>query len=254
MAYEIHIGEVTNNKDTEEKRGRLMVKFENILNDEEFPDWVEPTFPFAGKDCGFFFVPPVGAAVECELHKGEGGDDSIDTPEIRWRAALYNSADSIPEEFKDHYPNAVGIKTVKGHLFMMDDEDGSEMIKLLNYKKEQFIELDSDGSIVCKTKNGHILVLDEKNDKVSLRYKDTDVITINSSGIFLGSESAAEHMVLGDLWKAMMDTILTDLATHIHPTGVGPSGPPATASVYTGEKAKTAATISDFITGQKAKP
>jgi uncharacterized protein involved in type VI secretion and phage assembly len=145
--YEVHIGEVASIKDPE-KRGRVMVKFDNIMDGETFPDWVEPTFPFAGGGCGFFAVPTPGTAVECEVHKGDGGDDSVDTPQIRWRGALYNSVDQIPEEFRGHYPNAIGFKSPGGSLLMFDDEGGAEIVLLKHGKKPKTcLVFDENGSI-----------------------------------------------------------------------------------------------------------
>lgn len=87
-----------------------------------------------------------------------------------------------------------------------------------------------------------------------LKIKSGDNTVIDSPQIHLGGEGASEPFVLGALWKSMMDTVLGALAEHKHPTGVGPSGPPDNAGTYTGEAAKTADTISDFIMGQKEHP
>lgn len=50
--------------------------------------------------------------------------------------------------------------------------------------------------------------------------------------IHLGGLGVTEPFVLGTQLATMLTTVLTDLATHVHPTGVGPSGPPITAAVY----------------------
>lgn len=162
------------------------------------------------------------------------GDDAIEfADEAKWLGVVYDQNNQVPKEFHENYPKARGFKTKSGHLFMIDDKD-------------KWISL--------KTPAGHELLLDAKNDKVSLRYKDADVITINASGIFFGTESASEPMVLGNLWKATMATILNALAVHTHPTGVGPSGPPDNAATYTTEASKLQDALSDFINGQKVKP
>lgn len=192
--YEVHVGEVTSIKDPE-KRGRLMIKFDNIMSGENFPEWVTPCFPFAGKNCGFFMVPPVKTAVECEIHKGEDGDDSIDTPVIKWRAALYNSVDEIPEEFRDHYPNAIGFKSIGGHLLMFDDENGAEIIQLRHGKKlKTFLAMDENGSIILQTGNDGLsigLVVDAVTQQImlyapsSIQIKSKGAIVLDAASITL---------------------------------------------------------------------
>jgi hypothetical protein len=51
-------------------------------------------------------------------------------------------------------------------------------------------------------------------------------LTIEGTNINVGT-GATEHAVLGDKYKAMMETILQALASHTHPTPAGPSGPSA---------------------------
>jgi hypothetical protein len=217
-------GKVTNTDDPA-KAGRIKVALAE-LDGAEFPDWVDPVFA-----PGWLWLPEPGDTVSIILPDGE---DLIEfSDEIRWTGQLFDQDNPHPDEFKPNYPQMRGFKTKAGHILIVDDKD--KIVSL-------------------KTPAGHELLLDEKNDKISFRYKDTDVITINASGIFFGTESASEPFVLGNLWKAMMDTVLQALAVHIHPTGVGPSGPPDNASVYTTEKGKTADTISDFIFGQKVQP
>lgn len=218
------VGVVTSCKDGG-KAGKVKAALA-ATDGSEYPEGIAPVWM-----SGWCWPPENGDAIE--VHMPEGEDLVEYAHEVRWRGVVYAEGHGVPEEFKANYPQARGFKTKEGNLLLVDDKD-----KIIS----------------VKTKKGHELLLDEKNDKVSLRYKDTDVITINASGIFFGTESASEPFVLRNLWKTMMDTILAALAAHIHPTGVGPSGPPTNASVYTGEAAKTAATISDFIKGQKAKP
>lgn len=146
MSYEIHVGEVSGLKDPE-KRGRLKVKFQTIF-EGEYPEWVDPCFPFAGSNCGWFFVPPIGTAVECEVYRGKGPDVSIDTPKVRWRAPLYNRVDSIPEEFRDRYPYSMGFKSPSGHVLVFDDMESREFILLGHAKKlKTFLCFDRNGSV-----------------------------------------------------------------------------------------------------------
>lgn len=220
---------ITTGKVSSADDGAKAMRVEAELAETDGSVYPEPLDPVVMS--GWCWPPEPADTILAFVPDGEEGTEFAD--EVKWAGTVHDQENPVAEEFHENYPKARGFKTAAGHLFVVDDKD-------------KWISI--------KTPAGHEILLDEKQDKVSVRYKDTDVITINASGIFFGTESASEPMVLGDLWKAMMDTILNALAVHIHPTGVGPSGPPDNAATYTGEAAKTADTISDFIKGQKAKP
>lgn len=225
MQKKTTVGKVVNVQDPA-YAGRITVELAEV-GGKEYPEWVEPIIL-----SGWLWLPEPGDNVEVEIPSDT--DDLVEfADEVKWRGIVYDQDSPVSGEFKENYPKRRGFKTKAGHVLIVDDKD--KVISL-------------------STPLNHILLLSEKDDKVSLRYKDTDVLTINASGIFLGTETATEPIVLGNLWKTMMDTILTALAAHVHPTGVGPSGPPDNAAVYTAQAALTAATISDFIFGQKTKP
>ena len=182
-SYEVHVGEVSSREDPE-KRGRLKVKFTTIF-EGEYPEWVDPCFPFAGSNCGFFALPPVGTAVECEVHRGKGPDVSIDTPRIRWRGALYNRVDQIPTEFKKNYPYRMGLKSPGGHILILDDTEGKEYLLLGHGKKKRtFLCFDQHGSVSlhCATKNGFEFGLDIDARKGSVRILAVSSLEIYSAG------------------------------------------------------------------------
>jgi hypothetical protein len=220
-------GIVTTNEDPA-KVGRVKVTLAEV-DGQEYPEWIEPVFV-----PGWFSPPEAGDEVEVEI-PADTADLIEFAHEVKYKGQVFSEGHGPPDELKQTQKKVHlrGFFTKEGHRLIFDDKD--KVISLYTPAKMQ-------------------LLLDEKQDKVSLRYKDTDVITINASGIFFGTESASEPMVLGNLWKTMMDTLFQSYSTHIHPTGVGPSGPPSDAAAWLAEKAKTAATISDFIKGQKTKP
>ena len=171
LFYEVHTGTVVDIKDPE-KRGRLMVSIPTLFEDT-FPEWVDPSFPFAGADCGFFALPPVGTAVKCEVHRGDGPDATIDTPHIRWCGVLFNRVDQIPDEFKEHYPNVIGFKSPAGHILIFDDFEGQEFVFLGHAKKlKTFLCFDRNGSVAlhCQGAAGGEfgLVLDATTGMVQL--------------------------------------------------------------------------------------
>lgn len=51
--------------------------------------------------------------------------------------------------------------------------------------------------------------------------------------IKFGGDAAVQPFVLGNILLSLLTALITDLSTHQHPTGVGPSGPPITTPIYT---------------------
>ena len=125
-------GTVTDIADPE-RRGRIRATAPALLGDGlELPDWIEPTFPFAGPGCGLFLVPPVGAAVELEHVVGAADDDVPGTapllnPQYRWRAGLWRSTADVPEDFLRDYPRRLGLRSPGGATVVLDDA-GSRLI------------------------------------------------------------------------------------------------------------------------------
>lgn len=74
--------------------------------------------------------------------------------------------------------------------------------------------------------------------------------------IALGKEgSATENFVLGQSWKSLMERIIDTLLSHVHPTGVGPSGQSVElANDLPGEKNNLSDHLSTWIFGQKDPP
>jgi uncharacterized protein involved in type VI secretion and phage assembly len=104
--------------------------------------------------------------------------------------SLWNGSDAMPSERGADSDNNIRlIKSRSGHLILLDDTSGDE-------------------KIIVRDKHGNTLQLDANG------------VTITSNAIRLGSTSAAEGLVLGDAFLALFNR-------HTHPTGVGPSGPPA---------------------------
>lgn len=87
--------------------------------------------------------------------------------------------------------------------------------------------LGGPGRLVMRTKSGHRLYADDASgviaivagdDKAEVRIDAQGVITIKAGTIKLGA-NAGQKLVLGDTFKELFNN-------HIHPTGVGNSGPP----------------------------
>jgi uncharacterized protein involved in type VI secretion and phage assembly len=90
--YGKYRGKVVANNDAE-RRGRLEVQVPGVLGDTRL--WALPCAPYAGKDVGFFAVPPVGAGVWIEFEAGRT-DHPIWTG-CYWAKGEIAAADAKPE-------------------------------------------------------------------------------------------------------------------------------------------------------------
>lgn len=71
-----------------------------------------------------------------------------------------------------------------------------------------------------------------------------------SEGVRIGGEEATQPFVRGTDHKALLSSLIDLLAQHTHPTGVGPSGPPANAASMSAKKGDIDGTLSEIITGR----
>lgn len=180
--YGVVTGIVTN-MDDPDVLGRVKIKFPWLKEDDE-SRWARVMSFMAGNDRGGVFRPEVGDEV---LVLFEHGD--MRYPYVI--GAVWNGQDKIPSERGNDGDNNVRlIKSRSGHKVILDDTPGSEKVTVID-KNGNSVELSSAG------------------------------IVIKSQAIKLGSEGAAQGLVLGDAFMALFNA-------HTHPTGVGPSGPPVT--------------------------
>ena len=85
-------GKVVDNQDPE-KRGSIKVRVPGVLAETDL--WALPCSPYAGKDVGFFAIPPVDASVWVEFEAGELGHP-IWTG-CFWEKGEIASADATPD-------------------------------------------------------------------------------------------------------------------------------------------------------------
>lgn len=175
--YERHIGIVTNNEDPE-KRGRLLVRCDTLSGaSKEFPDWIEPVFPYLSGDgqtslAGWMWVPDVGVSVEIEIAITSPRDDTVgavtlDAPSLKWRACLFQiGGDKVHERFTANYPHVRGFVTGAGLGITFDDD------------LDQMELFDSTGSSLFFDA-GTVLLQDEIGSSLLF---DDDGITLVSSG------------------------------------------------------------------------
>ncbi|AGP41501.1 phage baseplate assembly protein V [Sorangium cellulosum] len=189
-------GVVTDNKDPLEI-GRLRAKVPAVLGEQVESGWALPCAPYGGgKDRGMLFVPEIGDSVWIEF---AGGDPSRPIwAGVFWGApASAGQADDLGEATGSEVPTADGAKAGPGK-------------HVLRTKAGHRVFMDDDGELV---------VVANGNDKTEIRLTKSGEVVIKADKIKLG-DGAAKAVILGDDFQQLFNS-------HTHPTGVGPSGPPA---------------------------
>lgn len=195
---EKHWGKVTDNRDPE-KRGRVTVECPTIAEGDVL-EWIDPTFHFvdSGAQAGSFWVPNVDALVEVEI---EAEPDSEATSlEPKWVCSVYPEG-TVPDEFKENYPERRGWKTKSGHLLYFDDTEG-EKVFLYKHPTGTEIYVNNTGRIELKP--------------------------TGTQSVFIG-DGADQHLVRGEkltgYFNNLVSGLLLWLGTHVHGA---PGSPPTT--------------------------
>jgi uncharacterized protein involved in type VI secretion and phage assembly len=179
------------------KIGRIRAKVPAVLGEDIETGWALPCLPAGGaKDTGLLFLPATGATVWIEFAAG-------DVSQPIWSGCFYGAPSSTGGA--DDLGTASGAETPQA-----DGQDPSPARWVLRTAGGHELTFDNDGEVVL-LKNG--------NGKSSVRFEQDGSVVITAEKIKLGA-SASEKVVLGD-------TFMQFFNAHTHPTGVGPSGPPA---------------------------
>jgi uncharacterized protein involved in type VI secretion and phage assembly len=110
--YGKYRGKVTDNKDPR-KLGRVQVNCPAVLGDG-ISSWAMPCSPYAGKDVGFFALPPVGANVWVEF---EGGNSNYPI----WGGCFWGE-NEVPQEVKDEKVKLLKVQGTK--MILNEDQSG----------------------------------------------------------------------------------------------------------------------------------
>jgi uncharacterized protein involved in type VI secretion and phage assembly len=191
--YEGVVTDVTDPK----KIGRLRAKVPAVLGEDVDSGWALPCVPAGGgKERGMLFLPQVGDTVWVEF---AGGDVSRPI----WTGTFWGAPDSTGGA--DDLGSDTGAETPTGD----GGKEASDTLSVLKTKSGHELTLDDDGEVI---------LLANGNGKSSIRFEQDGTVTVTAEKIKLGA-SASEKVVLGD-------TFMQFFNQHVHPTGVGPSGPP----------------------------
>lgn len=181
-----------------------------------------------------------------------------------------DTAREVPEDFKTNYGKRRGFATPAGHVLVFDDTEGMEKISLTHKSLKEgvdafaFVSMDENGSVIISNRNGTLIylnanegqftivdefgnsytsdadgmrlidnfsnIIEMKDGAVQVLAQDAFVVsgpdaTLDAGTYNLGT-GAAKSTVLGE------DLIIW-LNSHVHPTGMGPSGPPSVPAIPT---------------------
>lgn len=238
--YGKYRGFVFDNKDPE-KRARLKVRVPSVLGSAE-TDWALPCLPFGGlADIGLFMVPEIDSQVWVEFEEG-----NLTQP--IWTGTFWQQQGDPPAEAAVEEPTVRLIKTPSGHLLQFEDKSGEQKITLRHASEAQML-LDEKGTIAITDKNGAKLTLDADAREISLEDANGNTLVMSSSGTTIqdsngnkvemaaagitvkGSQIVVEgqQVKLGGPGGEPIikgQSFLSLFMTHIHPTAMGPSGPP----------------------------
>ncbi|HET7461550.1 MAG TPA: phage baseplate assembly protein V [Longimicrobium sp.] len=251
-------------RDDPESLGRLKVRVPSVLGPDVVTGWAVPCVPYGGAmNQGFLMIPEVDAQLWIEFEEGDlefpvwvgtvwakpGGDSELPKP---------NGPDGAEEGSVQSPHTAKIIKTVAGHTLQFEDDDGKEVRIILAdgpnenrvvlgkssltiVFKGNTITLDDDGIRVedtngnKATQNADGTTVEDKNgNKVTQSATGTVVedangnkVVMGAAGIQIGSDSAAEALVLGTQFKSMMASFMAQLVAHTHVGNLGaPTSPP----------------------------
>ncbi|MCG8551554.1 MAG: phage baseplate assembly protein V [Desulfobacterales bacterium] len=225
-----------------EGKGRLRLLIPAVLGDQE-SDWALPCFAGGGiSDAGSITIPEVDAHVWVEF---EAGDPSLPI----WTGTFFGRDDDLPQEARITPPDAHVVKTPKGSVFTISDEDGCESIQLKHYGGQQ-IDMDAAGNVTIENAQGETIALDAENQRLKCEDRQGNAIELDGSSITI-KEIAGAKITLKDgsvkiegAGEITLDAMAVNLggaggegvikgqsfmgiyAGHTHPTSMGPSGPP----------------------------
>lgn len=199
-------GFVQDNNDPEQL-GRLKVTVPSLLADA-VTGWASAAVPYAGAGIGFFFIPQAGDLVWVEFIEGE-----LDHPV--WTGGAWGKPggqSELPQEALQSYPQQQVIKTPSGNLIMINDAAGSESITIRTEENCEIVIDRAGKKITVQGDQNYKVVVDGGSQKITVQ--GDSVVIQGATQIFPPEELAT---------KTFVEQVF---AQHIHPSGVGPTGPP----------------------------
>jgi hypothetical protein len=244
--YGKYRGTVESNEDPLQL-GRLQLLIPSVLHDQ-VTDWAWPCVPFGGlAEQGTFFVPEKDASVWVEFEEG-----NVDQP--IWVGTFWTragNATTIPAEAQQmtsNHPWRRVLKTSAGHTVEFCDESGKESVTI-KHTGGAMLTMDEKGSLTVVNKNGSVLYLNADGREVLLADENGNFVGMTDGGITVSGKDGSAVDVSKDAVQVIAKSVLlrsqtvslgegasepailgakfaTAYDSHVHPTAMGPSGPP----------------------------
>jgi len=234
--YGKYSGVVVDNAD-DTKRGRVKVKVPTIFGTNA-PVWARPCLPY-----GHFYVPEPETPVWVEFEAGD--------PRFPIWVGVWWADGKTPEEARHDPPTHRVIQTPSGHTIELSDEAGEEKV-VIRHGADSFVALQPDGSVVVSNKNGSNLFLNAEKEEATLMSQQGHLLTMTKDALVIVNDAGSVFELKGDTATVLAKTIAlsgttvalgaqaaeptimgnafsmlwTMLASHTHPTAMGPSGTP----------------------------
>lgn len=248
--YGKYRGIVVDNADPEQL-GRLKVKVPSVLGNEIVSGWASACVPYGGDaNQGMLFIPEVDAGVWIEFEEGDlefpiwvgtywskpGGESELPKP---------NDADGAEQGSVQDPPTRKIIKTLKGHTIQFEDNDGEEMITIIEATNQNVITMDQNG-INIKDGTGTIKIEDDSGNEILMDSSGINCsdasgneITMNNQGIecsdlngntikmdaMSGFPAGPGVAVNAGSYRVCMEDLITWLMTHQHIGNLGAPTP-----------------------------
>jgi hypothetical protein len=172
--FGLYSGVVKDNSDPD-KLGRLQVSIPSILPPDEVVQ-ARPVLPY-----GVFLVPEVEALVWIAFEGGRPG------------LPLWLGVQTVPDtaiaEADADPPEKRLIKTASGHLIMLTDVGGSEVVEIKDGVNGNSMTLDQNGVKVVDGANGHELVMSSSGATLTASGHE---IALTSSGVTVKTQAGAK--------------------------------------------------------------
>jgi hypothetical protein len=236
-------GVVTSTED-DQQRGRIKCTCPGLTGDEstELPFFVEPTH-----DWGWFTIPDVDETIEIEIVASSPQDEifgqsSLEGLNPRWRAKRFinDNAPVHPDFTSENYGKRRGFATPQGHIFIIDDEAGTFRLSWMKIPdavdaERSSLLFDEDGKVHLSHKETNSVVLEANKKTVTLDGGNSLTLENNEASATAKIGDGAVSVAIADhlqtLWtQAKTQADLFD--AHVHPSAMGPTGPPAPLQVF----------------------
>ncbi len=223
-----------------DKLGKLKLRVPSVLG-EEVTGWALPCLPYGGLDnIGMSIIPEIDAQVWVEFEEG-----LLSHP--IWVGTFWQPEQLMPTG-EDAEPTRKILRTQSGHSIELEDKEGDEEI-MITHSGGAMFKIDCNGSVELRSEDDCALTMDAASGLIEIIDVNGNVATMDSNGVLVEDingnkvEMAASGVKIQaqvinlDATQVQLggaggepiikgQSFLTMFATHIHPTSMGPSGPP----------------------------